>query len=268
MIDRPSAQTRVPDVLLERYRLGEVTPDEKAAIERRLAHDDELRQRLSALDASDDEIRRAYAPAVVAAHVQRRLDARAAGAPQGIGALVRRLSWTKVAALAGVVVLVVLTGPRLFGPAEEPADRVKGLEPAILLFRKVAEGSEPLEDGARARTGDLIRIGYRAAGSTWGLILSVDGRGTVTPHLPRDGTRAVRLSAGSQVLLDVSYELDDAPRWERFYFVAGSAPFDAAPVVEAARRAAAPGGAGPPRVLPLSMNVRQSSLLLVKEDVP
>jgi hypothetical protein len=268
VIDRTSAQKRVPDVLLERYRLGEMTPGETAAFERRLSGDDELRQRLQALDASDDEIQRLYPPAVLAAHVRRRLEVRAADAPPRTRARFFGLSWTKAAALAGVVVLVILAVPPLLGPREEPADRIKGLEPTLLIFRKVAEGSQPLQDGAIAHTGDLIRIGYRAAGSAWGLILSVDGRGIVTVHLPRDGTQAVRLSAGSQVLLDFSYELDDAPRWERFYFVAGSAPFDAAPVIDAARRAAASGGASPPPALPLSMNVKQSSVLLIKKVLP
>jgi hypothetical protein len=31
-------------------------------------------------------------------------------------------------------------------------------------------------------------------------------------------------------------ELDDAPRWERFYFITGNAPFDVAPVLQAANR--------------------------------
>ena len=41
------------------------------------------------------------------------------------------------------------------------------------------------------------------------------------------------------MLLDQAYELDDAPRWERFYFVTGDTPFAVAPIVDAARRAAA-----------------------------
>jgi hypothetical protein len=72
------------------------------------------------------------------------------------------------------------------------------------------------------------------------------------------------LSTESQTLLDFAYELDDAPRWERFYLVAGSAPFDAAPVIEAARAVAASGAAGPPPALPLRMDVKQSSVLLIK----
>jgi hypothetical protein len=264
MTSRSSGPPRVPDLILERYRLGEMTPDETAAFERRLHGDAGLRQRLQALEASDEEIRRRYPPAALAADVRQRLEARAKDAPRMAGAGFFGLRWRTVAVLAGVLVLFALAGPPLLGPGDESTDRIKGLEPTLLLFRKTPEGSEPLRDGATARAGDLIRIGYRAAGQLWGVILSVDGRGVVTQHLPRDGAQAARLSAQSQVLLDFAYELDDAPRWERFYFVAGSAPFDATPVIEAARAVMASGAASPPPALPLRMNVKQSSVLLVK----
>ena len=264
MSARPSVPTRVPDLVLERYRLGEMTPDERAAFERRLHGDEELRRRLRALEASDEEIRRRYPADVLGAQVRRRLEAGAKDAPRAAGAGFFGLRWRTVAVLAGVLVLAVLVGPPLLSPGDGPGDRVKGLDPTLLLFRKTPEGSEPLKDGAAARAGDLIRIGYRAAGERWGVIVSVDGRGVVTQHLPRDGAQAARLSTESQALLDFAYELDDAPRWERFYFVAGSAPFDATPVIEAARAVSAPGAAGPPPALPLRMNVKQSSVLLVK----
>lgn len=263
MTARPNGASRVPDVILERYRLGEMAPDEKAAFERRLLGDAELRQRLQALEASDEEIRRCYPPAVLAAQVRQRLEARAKDATRTTGAGLFGLRWRTVAVLTGVLVLFVLAGPPLLGPGDESTDRTKGLEPTLLLFRKTPQGSEPLQDGATARVGDLIRIGYRAAGQGWGVIVSVDGRGVVTRHLPREGAQAARLSTESQALLEFAYELDDAPRWERFYFVAGSAPFDTAPVIEAARTAAS-GVAGPPPALPLRMAVRQSSVLLTK----
>jgi hypothetical protein len=265
MSDRPQSPTRVPDLVLERYRLGEMTPDEAAAFERRVHGGDELQQRLQALEASDEEIRRRHPAAVLAANVRRRIEARATDAPRMAGAGVFGLRWRTAAALAGVLVLLVLAGPPLLGPGDESTEGIKGLEPALLLFRKTPGGSEELRDGATARAGDLIRIGYRAAGQSWGVILSIDGRGVVTQHLPRDGARAARLSTESQALLDFAYELDDAPQWERFYFVAGSAPFDAAPVIEAASSMAASGAAGPPPpALPLRMDVKQSSVLLIK----
>ncbi|MDE2734261.1 MAG: ActD-like protein, partial [Gemmatimonadota bacterium] len=68
----------------------------------------------------------------------------------------------------------------------------------------------------------------RSGGLQFGAILSVDGRGTVTQHLPATGTEAVPLAA--QDTLDVAYELDDAPRWERFYLVAADRRFELATV--------------------------------------
>jgi hypothetical protein len=141
--------------------------------------------------------------------------------------------------------------------------RIKGLDPQITLFRKSGSGSERLADGALARRGDVVRLGYQAAGRPYGAILSIDGRGVVTRHLPRQGERAVALRGGGTVLLDEAYELDDAPRRERFYFVTAVSAFDLAPLLEIARRA---GGApdGPPPSLPLPSRFDQVTLSLEK----
>ena len=123
--------------------------------------------------------------------------------------------------------------PTLFDqetPKEAPALRVKGGEqgPRLLVFRKLADGSERLQDGASARSGDLVQIAYRSDGLAYGAILSVDGRGTVTQHLPASGEKAVPLEA--QDTLDFAFELDDAPLRERFYLVAGERRFGLASV--------------------------------------
>ncbi len=134
-----------------------------------------------------------------------------------------------------------------------------------MLFRKTPEGSEVIGDGALAHAGDQIRIGYRAAGRSHGMILSIDGRGVVTRHFPRQGRQAAQLTAKGLVLLDHAYELDDAPRWERFYLVSSRQPFDVAPVLEAARTAAASAGTNPPPALALPASLDQSGLVLIKE---
>jgi hypothetical protein len=129
--------------------------------------------------------------------------------------------------------------------------------PALALYRRTAAGSESLADGSVARAGDLVRVGYRSAGHAYGVIFSIDGRGHVTMHLPPAGGRAAPLGRETTVLLDTAYELDDAPLWERFYFVASDAPFGVAPVVDAVRRAAA-----------LPKGLEQSTISLQKEDRP
>ena len=264
MTERSGASPRPPDLILERYRLGELAEDEAAALDCRLQDDDELRTRLAALDRSDLEVRERYPPQILAAGVRMRLESRSAAATRTAGVRFG-WRWKTVAALAVAVTLVVVVGPLLVGPGNDATDRVKGLEPTLVLYRKTTTGSERVEDGAVTHAGDQIRIGYRAAGHSWGVVVTIDGRGVVTRHLPREGSRSARLSPGPEELLDFAYELDDAPRWERFYFVAGSAPFDVGPVVEAARRVSVAGEAGPPPLLPLQMDVRQSSVLLIKQ---
>jgi hypothetical protein len=145
----------------------------------------------------------------------------------------------------------------------EAGDRIKGLRPALALLRKSERGSEALADGDVARPGDLVRIGYRAAGRAYGVILSIDGRGAVTLQLPTGGGRAAALQSGDTVLLGQSYELDDAPRAERFFFVTSDQPFDVAPVLDAARAAAKRSGA-PPRTLALPPPLEQFTFQLSK----
>jgi len=265
-MSRETQQGRIPDLLLERYRLGEALPDERGRLERSLEQDAELRLRLEQLERSDAEIRRRYPPEWLAARVGERLPK-----PRER----RRAPWARVLSLplAIAAAVLVILAPRFLerrpgpAPAAEGGDRIKGLEPALSLHRKTVGGSELLAEGALVRAGELVRIGYRSAGRPYGVILSLDGRGEVTLHLPAAGERAARMRGGDTVLLDRAYELDDAPRWECFYLVTSGAAFDVAPVLEAARRAAAGASASPPR-LALPPALEQSVFSLVKGERP
>ena len=262
-----NADTGVPDILLERYRLNELPNDEADRLAALLAHDSRLRERLAALEASDEELRGSGVP-----------DRLEAGARQRLSGKVERrrraMFWAVpvVAAIALVAISVARITPSNGGsPAVRSADgpdRIKGLEPALALYRRTAEGSETLADGAVARQGDLIRIGYRPAGHTYGAIVSIDGAGNVTMHLPPTGSRAAALKHEPTVLLEQAYELDDAPGWERFYFVASDAPFDVATVMVAARDAAAHRSGTPPGGLSLPRGLAQSHFTLQKESRP
>jgi hypothetical protein len=252
----------VPDVLLERHRLGELPPADAEPLARRIAADEALRARLHALERSDEEIRREIATRL-AAQVRAR-----AGAIRPAPLSPRGRYWPLPVALAAAALVFAVMGPRVQGPVPPgtDTDRIKGLGPSLAVFRKTADRSEALADGDRARAGDLIRLGYRAAGRRFGAILSLDGRGHVTLHLPREGRRAVPLQAGAVVLLDHAFELDDAPRWERFFFVTSETAFDLAAVVDGARQA--PVGAAPPAALTLPAPLEQSAFSLEKEARP
>ena len=218
----------ISDYQLERYLLREGTDDELAALERRLADDPELAQRLAALERSNEELHQRYPPEWMRGQIELKLK-------RAPGRRVQR-TWSGYrlwAVPAVALILAVVAVPTLFDDqetAEVPATRIKGSEQELrlLVFRKLASGAERLQDEAFAQSGDLVQLAYRSGGLQYGAILSVDGRGIVTQHLPATGAEAVPLAA--QDTLDVAYELDDAPRWERFYLVAADRRFGLATV--------------------------------------
>jgi len=253
----------IPDIVLERYRLNELPPADAARMAGEISGDARLRERLAALDRSDQELDADID------RVRTRLAAQVHVGPAEAGPHTppRVMTWPIPAAVAiGVALAAVVWQTRapfvVPEQSETGTDRIKGTaasgRPALAVYRRTNDGSEQLADGTVAHAGDLIRVGYRSAGHTHGVIVSIDGAGAVTMHLPPTGTGAAPLKSDPTVLLDQAYELDDAPRWERFYFVAGDAAFDATPVLQAARAAASAHSQQPPPDLALPPKVAQS----------
>jgi len=247
------AEPRLPDIVLERYRLNDLPPAEYSELSDRLRRDEALRLRLESLNQSDTEIRRAYQPDVFIQRIQERLSTPTR----------RALPALTLPAVLVIALIAAVLLPRI-GTNEGGGDAIKGMVPALAVYRKTNTGSETLNDGAIAHSGDLIRLGYRAAGKPYGVILSIDGRGAVTMHLPPNGEQAASLQNEPTVLLDKAYELDDAPRWERFYFITGETSFPVQPVMDAARRAAS--SSRPQAKLELPKGLEQSIFLLQKEE--
>jgi hypothetical protein len=266
-------EPRLPDIVLERFRLNELPADQARLLEARMANDEDLRRRLDALRRSDDEIRVSYPRDRFEDAIRARLDRREYATAPRRAAMYWIVPLTSISAAVVLAVVISRTTPPPSGfdharPDPAGMDRIKGLAPALRVYRKTSARSETLADGALARKGDIVRVGYEAAGRPYGVILSIDGRGVVTRHLPATGDLAAPLEPSSTVLLDQSYELDDAPRWERFYFITGMSRFAVAPVLEAAEQAAANQRDRLPIDLSLPYGFEQSIFSLQKEDTP
>ncbi|AFE07969.1 ActD-like protein [Corallococcus coralloides DSM 2259] len=272
---------RTPDWLLERIALGELPPDELAAARDRLSREPDGPARLAALEADSRATLEALPPDRVAREVKARF-ARAdapATAPRA-EAPPSRPSWRFLPALVPVLAaatLVVLVRPGASSQEQEARDpwsatgtpgvleptRSKGLQPRLDVHRQAGTRTEHLTDGAPAQVGDVVQLSYTAAGHAHGVILSVDGRGTVTPHLPASGDTSASLERSGTHLLPRAYELDDAPGFERFFFVSSDTPFELEGVMAAARvLAASPEARTAPLTLPTGLG--QTSFLLEK----
>ena len=84
----------------------------------------------------------------------------------------------------------------------------------------------------------MLSIAYRAEDAPYGVIVSVDGAGEVTLHFPADETGDTTLQQYGNIRLPHAFELDNAPDFERFYFVTADAPLSPRAVLAAVPTAA------------------------------
>jgi hypothetical protein len=64
------------------------------------------------------------------------------------------------------------------------------------------------------------------------VIFSIDGRARVTLHFPASERETPSLDSSGEVVLPYGYRLDDAPRFERFYFVTSAEEFSVSALLE------------------------------------
>jgi hypothetical protein len=271
------AHERVNDLTLERYRLGELKPNEQAAVETALGTDPLLAGRLKALEASDRAILDLYPPHLMAGEITRRFDKQVQGAkPPARRPL--HLAWKALPLLAAAWLVTVLflpdASPLPRPPATgiTPADitQTKGSnganqEPRLVLYHKRSvETVSQLPAESLLCAGDLLQIAFVSGGARFGAILSIDGRGTVTLHHPPAETDSnVLAPSGRQILLQNAYELDDAPGFEHFYFITSSQPFSTSTLLQKVRSIAQdPRQIGPS--LPIGPLFQQTSVLVRK----
>ncbi len=258
--------TTLPDWLVERALLGEVP----AASRSRIAQADAaaLAARIEALRASDAAELRAHPPEPALAAIERD----AARARVHRRASRRRAQASFVAVAAAAIALVMVLRPRTphhesrdrgAAPAgsESETTRVKG-DLRLIAFRKAGDKAQRLAPGATVRAGDVLQLRFNGAGRRHGLIASIDGAGTVTLHFPDAEDAATDLPLKTTDLPH-AYALDDAPRFERFFFIADDQPIDVGATL-ARLRALAGRADGDRAPLELSSHVRQVSLLLHK----
>ncbi len=136
----------------------------------------------------------------------------------------RRLVWA--APLAALVAAAV--GLSVLLPQPQPDTRAKGTSLTLLAYHKLPEGTELLTAGSRLGSGDAIQLAYFSARKEYAAIVSLDGRGVVTTHLPLHGSQAVEIQTPRPELLPYSYTLDDAPGFENFYLITSGHPFEVA----------------------------------------
>jgi hypothetical protein len=281
----------IPDLFIEKLLLDELPQDMKE----RLLKDPSVRHRLEELKAENRRILAEYPPEEMAKAIKNRerLSRRTEEAQSGRarpegkrlsrprlslsrpaegGAPLRRLNWPRLVPVASFALLVlvgglllVTHGPSYFTPRDRAAEtRLKGGAPHLNIYMQTGAGARLLEGGDRVTEGTTLQVGYVSGANEYGVIVSIDGGGTVTLHFPLSAVTGQALEGEGEVLLPYAYILDDAPDFERFFFVVSEKPFSVETVLEAAETLSENPETAESQSLRLPRRLKQSSILLLK----
>ncbi len=216
-------KNQISDIMLERYNLNELDNEKMNEIRELCEKNPDLASRVMEIKKSDEDILKTYSEDKIAAEVTHRFETRT-------GILMKKkrspvkyfriFAPLAVAAVAVVFVLLPVIKRDVTIIDQIEITREKGKDSSIYLYRKSRNGEvELVAGGSRAKAGDLLQIGYSSLRNPYGVILSIDGRGKVTLHYPASEKASAKLATGKSQLLGNSFELDDAPLFERFFFI-------------------------------------------------
>ena len=223
---------KISDFKLERYLLGELPEKEMRELQERELSDEIFAARVSEMREQGKRFLAENPFAVL----DDRIEAAAGMEGRGAG---RNTLWLKVAA-ALVIALGVFSAVVLNRNVEtfdsqnasmevamadaDNGTRIKGMQASLEVWKKTGDSAVQMVNLGNASEGDEIQLRYRVPQKCFGMLLSMDGNGTVTMHVG-DGNNAVELEPGKMTTLPFAYKLDNAPKFEKFFLLTSQSAF-------------------------------------------
>ena len=252
---------------LRRLHYGELSGPAQEHVRTAVDRDPQLAARLANLRQEEAAFRARTDVGAASAEILARLEAGErdvlgrAGRPRG-------RFWRPVFAALAPTALAVGAVLSLAPSSHEGVQtRTKGGGPSLEMYVKDAAGVHVGRDGVRLREGDRIQFKYHAFGKRHLMVVSVDGRGIVSPLYPDRPGPSIDVEPTGVHILKGSVILDDARGPEHIVALFSDAPLAYAEVKRAADDAlarATDAVALPP--LRLGRNdVREERVLIVKE---
>jgi hypothetical protein len=103
--------------------------------------------------------------------------------------------------------------------------RIKGMQATLEVWKKTGDSAVQMENLGNAYEGDEIQLRYRVPQKCFGMLISIDGNGTITMHMG-EGDKAIELEPGKMTTLPFAYKLDDAPKFEKFFLLTSEKSFE------------------------------------------
>ena len=223
----------IPDWKLERYLTGDLPEGEMSEIRELEKTDEVFARRVKMLREDNAAILRK----MPFERLAEKMDARDCGAERKNNVI--HFGFVKFAAAAALVLAVVsvaLFSQREVVPdagaqamdvamaAQDDGTRIKGMDARMEIWKKTGDSAVQMLNLDEAREGDEIQLRYSGPEKCFGLLVSMDGNGTVTMHMA-DGSQAVALEPGKMTTLPFAYKLDNAPKFEKFFLLTSQKDF-------------------------------------------
>lgn len=211
----------IPDWILEDFYQGSAP----TALTHNTLQDPEIQSRVATLMQSDQDFLKKYPPDKWISSLMQRYQEMNSRKSE-------RASWWRsplfrwAACVVSSLLIICTVTLVVFNPIKHtPGMRAKGNEfqpafkPILNIYRMRDGRIMKIENGSYAKSGDLLQITYTAPEGTHGVILSLDGQGTVTLHYPSRPEDSTLLQGDGEIFLSNSFQLDDAPHFEKFFFI-------------------------------------------------
>lgn len=271
------AENRISDLQYEQLLLDELSKKEKDDIMGRPGSS----KRLEDLKLSNTEILFNHPPSRIAAEISSKMTA----AKISFRFLLPKFA-SGVAAVALIAIAVINPAPpvmkneirtmgseqpQTFTPQITNAEQEDSLtyfdSPRLEITRMEKKVSlNQLHQGDILAENDEIMLKYSAKGRKYGMIFSIDGTGFVSLHYPSTAEDEPILNNSAGSPLDYALQIDNAPSFEKFYFVTSIDLFEPDTILNIARLSAE----YPARVLETTLNLpsgfEQQSVTFYKED--
>ena len=238
----------IPDWKLERYLTGDLPESDMREIREMEAADEIFANRVKMLREDNAAILKKLPFEKLSEKIAMMPGRSNAGAGNTVRVNFKLVKLAAAAALVLAVVTVALFGQRSLSEqggtvlansaegtqvmdvamADASGDddvRIKGLSARMEVWKKTGDSAVQMENLGEAREGDEIQLRYAVAEKCFGLLFSMDGNGTITMHMGHEN-RAVELEPGTMTTLPFAYKLDNAPKFEKFFFLTSKNEFE------------------------------------------
>lgn len=223
--------TKKNRLFYERYVINDFTESQMKKIKKMLTAED-IRI-INELRKHNQELYRKYPYPMIKGNIRKQLEEHDNHEDNAIQEFIKKARYI-IPVFASI--LLIITGVSIFQHFNTLSTRMKGKHhPAFYIYQKTEKSYKQINNNSTVNAGDVLQLSYASTAAKRGCIFSVDGNRNITYHLPLGKAEMTGLhfnDNAAEIVLPYSYELDDAPDFEIFFFLTSEKEVLLEPIVE------------------------------------